>query len=66
MNGKIGTPENFVFLGTYTKLLGGGEIFKYEAQSRNLIENSNFCSYLTLGYRFSLITIYIDGLLNIH
>ena len=45
INGKIGTPENFVFLGTYTKLLGGGEIFKYEAQSRNLIENSYFCSH---------------------
>ena len=30
INGEIGTPENFVFLGTYTKLLGGGEIFKYE------------------------------------
>ena len=30
---------------TYSKLLGGGEIHKYEAQSRNLVENSDFCSH---------------------
>ena len=30
---------------TYSELVGGGEIRKYEAQSRNSIENKDFCSH---------------------
>ena len=41
---------------TYSKLVGGGEIHKYEAQSRNLIENSDL-------YCFSLVEWLSSGFL---